>query len=61
MINCREVMEKLADYLAGKLASEMSQQINWHMGHCPRCKQMLRSAQRTLRESFAAAAHVSGA
>ena len=59
MLTCREVMHRLSDYLAGKLTTEMSQHISWHLGHCPDCKLVLNSAQRTLRKYFAASARPS--
>lgn len=61
MLTCREVIWSLSDYLEGKVAIEVSQQINWHLGHCPDCKRMLRSAQRALREHFALSAEVARA
>ena len=47
MLTCRDVMQQIADYLAGKLTQEQSQQIDWHMAHCLDCLLALSAARQT--------------
>jgi anti-sigma factor RsiW len=45
---CRELFEKLSDYLDGELDPALCSAIEVHLGDCPPCQDFLRSLERTV-------------
>ena len=52
MITCGEFLACLPDYLNGELAATLEPLVLQHVEQCPKCKIVLRSAERTLRTYF---------
>jgi RNA polymerase sigma-70 factor (ECF subfamily) len=47
--SCRELVERLSEYLDGELPAGLCDQIDAHMGDCPPCQVFLESLRRTVR------------
>lgn len=45
---CRELLEKLSDYLDGELDLDLCRRIEQHMGECPPCQRLLESRRRAV-------------
>ncbi len=54
-MTCRELVEFLADYLAGDLPAEVRRVFETHLGECPECVTYLRSYADTVRLARASA------
>ena len=46
---CREVIAILDDYIAGKLARESLERLEWHLSRCDSCVAYLASYRETIR------------
>ena len=46
---CREIFEKLSEYLDHELAQEMRERIDGHLEDCAPCLEFLESLRRTVR------------
>ena len=47
--SCRELVERLSEYLDGELPAGLCDRIDAHMGDCPPCRAFLESLRRTVR------------
>jgi RNA polymerase sigma-70 factor (ECF subfamily) len=47
--NCKEIFEKLSDYMDGELPTDLCERIDDHMADCPPCQAFLESLRRTVR------------
>lgn len=45
---CREIFEKLSEYLDHELAQDMRERIDGHLGDCAPCQEFLESLRRTV-------------
>ena len=54
-MTCRELVEFLADYLAGELAPEARRVFETHLGDCPECATYLRGYADAIRLARACA------
>ena len=54
-MTCRELVEFLADYLAGQLAPEVRRVFEIHLGDCPECATYLRGYADAIRLARASA------
>jgi predicted anti-sigma-YlaC factor YlaD len=54
-MTCRELVEFLADYLAGELAPEVGRVFETHLGECPECATYLRGYADAIRLARASA------
>jgi len=46
---CREVFERLSEYLDGELPPDLCERVEQHMGGCAPCEAFLESLRRTVR------------
>jgi RNA polymerase sigma-70 factor (ECF subfamily) len=46
---CREIFERLSEYLDGELSPDLCAQLEGHLGDCPPCVAFLESLRRTVR------------
>ena len=47
--SCRQLFERLSEYLDGELPEDLCGKIDEHMGDCPPCRRFLESLQRTVK------------
>ncbi|MBI3179045.1 MAG: zf-HC2 domain-containing protein [Deltaproteobacteria bacterium] len=47
MVNCKEAVDLLADFLERKLHPETQTAVEAHMGDCPPCEQFMQSYRKT--------------
>ena len=48
MINCRDVMSELSDYLDGDLDEKVRQELRDHLNKCHHCKVIVDTTQKTI-------------
>ncbi len=46
---CRELLDRLSDYLDGDLPAEVCAHVDAHLADCPPCRVFLESLRRTVR------------
>ena len=47
--SCRELVERLSEYLDGELPAGLCRSVEAHMGDCRPCREFLESLRRTIR------------
>jgi anti-sigma factor (TIGR02949 family) len=47
-MNCRELVERLLEYLDGELTAEEAERIREHLGECPPCVCYVRTYELTI-------------
>lgn len=47
-MNCRDLVDRLIDYLDGELTAEEAERIRAHLGQCPPCECYVRTYQLTI-------------
>jgi anti-sigma factor RsiW len=47
--SCRELFERLSEYLDGELPADLCGRMDEHMGDCQPCQRFLESLRRTVR------------
>ncbi|MCC6368857.1 MAG: zf-HC2 domain-containing protein [Bryobacterales bacterium] len=47
-LECKEIFEKLSEYLDRQLPADMCDQIDEHIGACPPCVQFVESLRKTM-------------
>jgi len=48
MINCRQCLDFIADYLAGEVDPRAAEQFEAHLEACPPCRDYIESYKRTI-------------
>ncbi len=48
MINCKDVMKEISDYLDGELAEDVRQQLRGHLKKCHDCQVIVDTTRRTI-------------
>jgi len=48
MINCQQCLDFIADYLAGEVSQEATEQFEEHLNACPPCRDYIESYKRTI-------------
>jgi RNA polymerase sigma-70 factor (ECF subfamily) len=46
---CREIFEKLSEFMDGELPADLCDRIDHHLADCPPCQAFLESLRRTVR------------
>lgn len=49
MIGCDQFLAKLGDYLEGEVASEIRQQLEYHLAHCRTCQVLFDSTTKAVK------------
>ncbi len=49
MMDCKEVLANLSDYVDGDVSAELRKTIESHIAHCRRCRVVLDTTRRTLK------------
>jgi anti-sigma factor (TIGR02949 family) len=49
MLNCRQVMTELSDYLDGEISPELKQALDDHLAKCSRCSLVYSTTRNTLK------------
>ncbi len=49
MLDCKEVLANLSEYLDGEVPPELKRNLEEHLAHCHRCSVVYDTARRTLR------------
>ena len=46
--SCKQIFEKLSEYMDGELPSDLCERIDDHMADCPPCQSFMESLRRTV-------------
>lgn len=49
MLNCRDLLAELGNYLDDEMAAELRQELEMHLDHCHTCQVLVDSTRKTLR------------
>ena len=47
--NCKQIFEKLSEYMDGDLPTDLCERIDDHMADCPPCQSFMESLRRTVK------------
>lgn len=47
--NCKQIFEKLSEYMDGELPDDLCERIDDHMADCPPCQSFMESLRRTVK------------
>jgi RNA polymerase sigma-70 factor (ECF subfamily) len=47
--SCKQIFEKLSEYMDGELPADLCERIDDHMADCPPCQSFLESLRRTVK------------
>ena len=49
MVDCKDVVEQLGDYLEDAMAADLKASLEQHLSHCSTCQVILDSTRKTIR------------
>lgn len=49
MVDCKDVVEQLGDYLEDAMAADLKTSLEQHLSHCRTCQVILDSTRKTIR------------
>ncbi len=49
MVDCKDVVEQLGDYLEDEMAADLKASLEQHLSHCRTCQVILDSTRKTIR------------